>query len=46
MFKAKSDKIKNALFAVIHFNYEKTQEIQLVGFAYNFTTNYRIIQNE
>jgi hypothetical protein len=33
MFKAKSDKIKNALFAVIHFNYEKTQEITASWFC-------------
>jgi hypothetical protein len=26
MFKAKSEKIKNALFGVIHFNYEKTMK--------------------
>jgi hypothetical protein len=33
MLKAKSEKIKNALLAVIHFNYEKTQEITASWFC-------------
>jgi hypothetical protein len=46
MLKARSEKIKNILFAVIHFNYEKTKKLLLLCFAYNFTTNYRILQND
>ena len=46
MFKAKSEHIKNAVFPVVHFNYEKNQEKQQLGFTYNFTTNYRMLQND
>jgi hypothetical protein len=33
MLKAKNEKFKNELFAVIHFNYEKTQEITATCFC-------------
>ncbi len=46
MLKAKSENIKNAVFPVVHFNYEKNQEITETWFAYNFTTNYRMLQND
>jgi hypothetical protein len=46
MLKAKCENFKNDLFAVVHFNYEKHQEITEFGFAYNFTTNYRMLQHD
>jgi hypothetical protein len=33
MFGAKSEHIKNAVFPVVHFNYEKNQEITATWFC-------------
>jgi hypothetical protein len=33
MLKAKSENIKNAVFPVVHFNYEKNQEITATWFC-------------
>jgi hypothetical protein len=45
MLKAKSENIKNVFFPVVHFNYEKNQEITAT-FAYNLKTNYKMFQND
>jgi hypothetical protein len=44
MLKAQIENIKNALLQSFTLTMKKTRKSQKLGFAYNSTTNYRMLQ--